>query len=351
MNAPLSTVAPEKAAAPAVDVTLAPQPSVARRVLRTMRLWVDSHSSLQSEEDGRTPLKVDWLRLMPFIGVHLACFAVIWVGWSWPAVIVAGSLYFVRMFAITGFYHRYFSHRSYSTSRFFQFIMAAVGNSSVQRGPLWWAAHHRHHHRTSDQPEDRHSPKQQGFLWAHMGWISAKANFRTDMKLVPDLAKFPELVFLDRFDTMIPFALAMSCLGLGWGLNAFYPELGTGAVQMFIWGFCISTVAVAHGTFTVNSLTHLIGKQVYPSKDTSKNSLIIALITLGEGWHNNHHYYQSSVRQGFRWWQIDITYYLLWSMSCVGLVWDLKPVPQKVIDAAGKLNEPAVAATGSPAAT
>jgi stearoyl-CoA desaturase (Delta-9 desaturase) len=341
MNAPLAPVAPEETTAPAVDVILPPPPSLGRRVLRTMRLWVDSHSSLQSEEDGRTPLKVDWLRLMPFIGVHLACFAVIWVGWSWPAVIVAGALYFFRMFAITGFYHRYFSHRSFSTSRFMQFLMAAAGNSSVQRGPLWWAAHHRHHHRTSDQPEDRHSPKQQGFLWAHMGWISAKANFRTDMKLVPDLAKFPELVFLDRFDTMIPFALAMSCLGLGWGLDAFWPEFGTGALQMFIWGFCISTVAVAHGTFTVNSLTHLIGKQVYPSKDTSKNSLIIALITLGEGWHNNHHYYQSCVRQGFRWWQIDITYYMLWMMSCVGLVWDMKPVPKKVIDAAGKLDEAA----------
>ena len=339
MNAPLAPVAPEETTAPAVEVVLPPQPSLGRRILRTMRLWVDSHSSLQSEEDGRTPLKVDWLRLMPFIGVHLACFAVIWVGWSWPAVIVAGALYFFRMFAITGFYHRYFSHRSFSTSRFMQFLMAAAGNSSVQRGPLWWAAHHRHHHRTSDQPEDRHSPKQLGFLWAHMGWISAKANFRTDMKLVPDLAKFPELVFLDRFDTMIPFALAMGCLGLGWGLDAFWPELGTGPLQMFIWGFCISTVAVAHGTFTVNSLTHLIGRQVYPSKDTSKNSLIIALITLGEGWHNNHHYYQSCVRQGFRWWQIDITYYMLWMMSCVGLVWDMKPVPKKVIEAAGKLNE------------
>ncbi len=346
MNAPLSPVAPAPEAAPAAptaEMVVAPQLSLVRRALRTMRLWVDSHSSCQSEEDGRTPLKVDWFRLMPFLGVHAACIAVIWVGWSWPAVIVAGALYFIRMFAITGFYHRYFSHRSYSTSRFFQFVMAAVGNSSVQRGPLWWAAHHRHHHRTSDQPEDHHSPKQQGFWWAHIGWISAKANFRTDFKLVPDLAKFPELVFLDRFDTMIPFALAMSTLGLGWGLSVFYPELGTSALQMFIWGFCISTVAVAHGTFTVNSLTHLIGRQVYPSKDTSKNSLIIALITLGEGWHNNHHYYQSCVRQGFRWWQIDITYYLLWSMSCVGLVWDLKPVPQKVIDAAGKLNEPAAA--------
>ena len=339
MNAPLAPVT-EEPIATGVSTPVAAQPTLIRRMLRTMRLWVDSHSSLQSEADAQTPQKVDWFRLIPFMGIHAACFAVIWVGWSWPAVILAVVLYVARMFAITGFYHRYFSHRSFSTSRFMQFLMAAAGNSSVQRGPLWWAAHHRHHHRTSDQPEDHHSPRQQGFWWAHVGWVSSKANFRTNLKLVPDLAKFPELVFLDRFDTTIPFLLAMSCLGLGWGLNFIWPELGTSAVQMFIWGFCISTVAVAHGTFTVNSLTHLIGRQVYPSKDDSRNSLLIALITLGEGWHNNHHYYQSSVRQGFRWWQIDITYYLLWTMSCVGLVWDMKPVPQKVIAAAGKLNAP-----------
>jgi stearoyl-CoA desaturase (Delta-9 desaturase) len=333
MNAPLKPMTTDQAATPAVDVVV-PQLSLGRRLLRTMRLWVDSHSSLQSEADGQAPLKVDWLRLMPFIGLHLACAAVIWVGWSWTAVGVAVALYVARMFAITGFYHRYFSHRSFSTSRFMQFLFACAGNSSVQRGPLWWAAHHRHHHRTSDQGEDRHSPRQQGLLWAHMGWFSAKANFRTDLKLVPDLAKFPELVFVDRFDTLVPALLGFGCFGLGWGLNALWPELGTSGLQMFIWGFCISTVAVAHGTFTVNSLTHVFGKQVYPSSDDSRNSLLIALITLGEGWHNNHHYYQSSVRQGFRWWQIDLTYYGLWMMSCLGLVWGMKPVPQKVIAAA-----------------
>ena len=315
-------------------------PTKAQDLWFTFLRWFDSWAGLEYMKTGGVP-KMDWFRCIPIIAVHAMCLGVIWVGVSWTAVAVAVAFYFLRMFAITGFYHRYFSHKAFKTSRPVQFLFALIAMTSVQRGPLWWAAHHRHHHRYSDQPEDRHSPKQQGFLWAHMGWISAKANFRTDMKLVPDLAKFPELVFLDRFDTMIPFVLAMSCLGLGWGLNAFWPELGTGALQMFIWGFCISTVAVAHGTFTVNSLTHLIGKQVYPSKDTSKNSLIIALITLGEGWHNNHHYYQSCVRQGFRWWQIDITYYLLWMMSCVGLVWDLKPVPKKVIEAAGKLNEAA----------
>jgi stearoyl-CoA desaturase (delta-9 desaturase) len=328
MNAPLP---PSSSADPGVqtDVSL-PQPGVIKRVLSTMRLWVDSHSSLQSEADALRPQKADWLRLIPFIGIHLACLTVIWVGWSWTAVTVAIALYAVRMFAITGFYHRYLSHRSYSTSRFFQFVLACIGNSSVQRGPLWWAAHHRHHHRYSDQPEDHHSPRQRGFIWAHMGWVSSKANFRTNLKLVPDLAKFPELMFLDRFDTLIPALLGTSCFFLGYFLNIFYPELGTSGLQMLIWGFCISTVAVAHGTFCVNSLTHIIGTQPYPSKDDSRNSLLIALITFGEGWHNNHHYYQSSVRQGFHWWQIDMSFYALWLMSRVGLVWGLKPVPEKV---------------------
>jgi stearoyl-CoA desaturase (delta-9 desaturase) len=164
------------------------------------------------------------------------------------------------------------------------------------------------------------------------------------MKAVPDLAKFPELVLLDRFDTTIPILLGVGMFFLGYFLNIFWPGLGTSGSQMLVWGFFISTVAVAHGTFTVNSLTHLWGKQVYPSNDDSRNSFLIALITLGEGWHNNHHYYQSSVRQGFRWWQIDITYYGLWCMSKVGLIWGLKPVPAKVIADAGKLMDKPAAA-------
>ena len=177
MNAPVETLPPAESAAPTADVALPPPAPLIIRMLRTMRVWIDSHSSMQSEADGKVPLKVDWFRLAPFIGVHLACFSVIWVGWSWVAVGVALGFYVLRMFAITGFYHRYFSHRTYSTSRVFQFIMGCIGNSSVQRGPLWWAAHHRHHHKYSDMPEDGHSPRQHGFLWSHIGWISAHANF------------------------------------------------------------------------------------------------------------------------------------------------------------------------------
>ncbi len=339
MNAPIDTLPPAEPATTPVEAELPPPPSIMIRMLRTVRVWFDSHSSMQSEADGRVPLKVDWLRLLPFIGVHFACLSVYWVGWSWVAVGVALGMYVLRMFAITGFYHRYFSHRTFTTSRVMQFLMGCMGNSSVQRGPLWWAAHHRHHHKYSDKPEDSHSPRQHGFWWAHVGWISAHANFRTDMKSVPDLAKYPELVLLDRFDTTIPILLGVGMFFLGYGLNMWWPELGTSGGQMLVWGFFISTVAVAHGTFTVNSLTHIWGKQDYPSNDDSKNSLLIALITLGEGWHNNHHYYQSTVRQGFRWWQIDITYYGLWMMSKLGLIWNLKPVPAKVVADRGKLLE------------
>jgi stearoyl-CoA desaturase (delta-9 desaturase) len=332
MNAPLPM--PEAETTERIAELPTPRPGLARHLLLTVCRWFDNHSGV-NELDTTSKPRVDWVRIMPFIAIHLCCLGVIWVGFSWVAAGVAVLLYVARMFAITGWYHRYFSHRTFSTSRPVQFLFAFLGNSSAQRGPLWWAAHHRHHHRHSDQEDDRHSPARQGLLWSHMGWFSAQANYRTDVKLVPDLAKFPELRFLDRFDIIAPVTLALGCFFLGQGLNALWPQLGTSGLQMWVWGFCISTVACAHATFTVNSLTHVFGTQPYPSGDDSRNSLLIALITFGEGWHNNHHYYQSSVRQGFRWWQIDCTYYLLWSMSLVGLVWGLKPVPKRVVLEAG----------------
>jgi stearoyl-CoA desaturase (delta-9 desaturase) len=260
--------------------------------------------------------------------LHLMCFAVIWVGWSWTAVIVAISLYFLRMFAITGFYHRYFSHRSFETSRWTQFLFAAWGNAAVQKGPLWWAAHHRHHHRHSDKETDVHSPITSGFFWSHIGWITCKGNFTTNLKNVPDLAKYPELRFLDRFETLVPILLAASLFGLGSLLESLAPQLGTSGPQLLIWGFFISTIVLFHGTSTINSLCHLMGRKRYKTADESRNSLILALITLGEGWHNNHHHFPASVRQGFYWWEIDITYYVLCVFSWMGLIWNLTPVPE-----------------------
>ncbi len=291
--------------------------------------WFDS-----SVNDGPVPESefkdIDWVRGIPFLGLHLMCFGVIWVGWSWIAVLVAVLLYFIRMFAVTGFYHRYFSHRTFKTSRWGQFLFAVWGNSAVQKGPLWWAAHHRHHHRNSDKETDVHSPHQDGFFWSHIGWITCKGNFPTNLKAVPDLAKFPELRFLDRFETVVPFFLASLLFATGALLNSVAPQLGTSGMQMLIWGFFISTIVLFHGTCTINSLSHLMGGKRYKTSDESRNNLLLALITLGEGWHNNHHHFSASVRQGFYWWEIDITYYFLCLLSWTGLIWDLTPVPQGV---------------------
>jgi stearoyl-CoA desaturase (delta-9 desaturase) len=275
--------------------------------------------------------KVEWFRTLPFWGVHLMCLGVLWVGWSWTAVAVAAALYFVRMFGITGFYHRYFAHRSFKTSRWLQFIAAAVTNASAQKGPIWWAAHHRHHHLHSDDDEDVHSPVRRGFLWGHMGWIFTARNAVTNMRLAPDLAKYPELRFLDRYDVLMPIVLGVATYYLGVYLEFAYPELGTNGMQMLVWGFFISTVAVFHATVSINSFAHLFGSRRYPTNDHSRNNPMLALITLGEGWHNNHHHYSTAVRQGFFWWELDLTYLCLLALSKVGLIWDLKSVPPKYL--------------------
>lgn len=276
------------------------------------------------------PNRFEFRRALPFVFLHVGCLAVIWVGWSWTAVAVAAALYFVRMFAITGFYHRYFSHRTFRTSRAMQFLFAALGNTSVQRGALWWASVHRHHHQHSDQEEDVHSPSLSGFVWAHIGWMTSSKNFPTDYKAVRDLARFPELVFLNRFDLVVPAIFAASLYGFGEILRVFAPQLGTSGGQLFVWGFFISTVVLLHGTLFINSLAHVFGRRRFATDDDSRNSFLLALITLGEGWHNNHHRYMGTARQGFYWWEIDVTYYLLKALSWTGLIWDLKPVPHSI---------------------
>jgi stearoyl-CoA desaturase (delta-9 desaturase) len=252
------------------------------------------------------------------------------VGWSWAAVATAVFLYFARMFAITGLYHRYFCHRAFHTSRAMQFVFALIGLTAVQRGPLWWAAVHRHHHAHSDDEHDVHSPGMKGFLWAHIGWLTSSRNFPTDYRLVKDLVKYPELVFLNRFDLIGPLILLAGLYGFGAALEAFAPALGTSGWQMVVWGFFISTTVLFHGTCLVNSLAHCFGNKRFDNGDDSRNSLLIALVTLGEGWHNNHHQYQASARQGFYWWEVDISYYIIRLMGVFGIVWNIKQVPAGV---------------------
>lgn len=275
---------------------------------------------MSTSEATRSDHRIAWLKAAPFFAVQLAAVAgLFWFGWSWSGALLAVALYYVRMFGVTGAYHRYFSHRTYRTSRAFQFVLALLAMTSVQKGVLWWASHHRHHHRHSDQPTDVHSVLQDGFWWSHVGWIVSRKYDETDLSKVKDLARFPELRFLDRFHVLVPIAYATALYLLG----------GTWAL---FWGFFVSTTLLWHGTFTINSLTHVFGSQRYKTTDNSRNHWLLAVITMGEGWHNNHHYYQRSVNQGFFWWEFDPTYYVLRVLSWFGLVWDLHTPPPHVLE-------------------
>jgi stearoyl-CoA desaturase (delta-9 desaturase) len=293
---------------------------------RTLRRWIDSGAegaSAPSPHDRR----IDWPRVAPFLLLHAGCLGVAWTGASPAAVAVAAMLFAVRMFAVTAFYHRYFSHRAFRTTRAAQLAFAILGASAVQRGPLWWASHHRHHHAHADRPTDSHSAREHGFLWSHLGWFLSRGNFAPRMGRVPDLARFPELRWLDRFDAVVPAALAASLFALGAWLEQAHPALGTSGAQLLVWGFCISTVALYHATFTINSLAHRFGSRRYSTRDDSRNNLWLALLTFGEGWHNNHHHFPAAARQGFFWWEIDIAYYGLRVLAALGIIWDLRPVP------------------------
>lgn len=299
----------------------------------TICQWLDSDFRREGLPDpSKLPEKVNWQRTLPFIFLHLGCLAVFWVGISPVAVGAAVFLYLIRMFAITGFYHRYFSHKTFKTSRFAQFMFAVLGNSSMQRGPLWWAATHRHHHKHSDHEGDIHSPVVSGFAWSHIGWLTSMKNFPTAYKSIPDLSKYPELVFLNRYDQTVPFAYGILMLVIGWVLQTFFPSLRVTVGQFFIWTFFISTTVLLHGTLFINSLAHVWGRRRYATDDDSRNSWLLTFITLGEGWHNNHHRYPHSVRQGFRWWEMDLTYYGLKMLSWTGIIWDLRPVPKAIIE-------------------
>ncbi len=267
--------------------------------------------------------------------MHIACLGVFFVPFKWSYVALCLGFYFLRMFAITAGYHRYFSHRTFKTSRVFQFILAAFGSLSWQSGVLWWASLHRHHHSFSDKPQDVHSPVQRGFWYSHMGWIFDEKNQPTKWNLIQDFAKFPELRFLDRYDGWFGFFVLV-------GLYYF------GGVGAALWGWVVSTVLLWNGTFFINSLAHVWGNRRYKTTDDSRNNWFLALITLGEGWHNNHHHFMNSTRQGFFWWEIDISYYILRLFALFGIVWDLKEVPPHVQSDYAPLVESSAMLTSPP---
>jgi len=267
--------------------------------------------------EATTRITFKWSSL-PFFLSHLAALGIFFVPFRWSLVALCLGLYLVKMFGITAGFHRYFSHRTFKTSRVFQCVLAVLGGLSVQRGALWWAAHHRHHHRYSDQHGDLHSPGLQGFLHAHVGWILDAANNDTNYERVGDLSRYPELVWLNRWHVLPGLLLAIALFAIG-------------GLPWLFWGFFFSTVLTWHATFAINSLTHMFGRRRFRTKDDSRNSWVLAILTLGEGWHNNHHYYKASARQGFFWWEVDVSYYVLRLLEKVGLVWELKEPPRELV--------------------
>jgi len=286
------------------------------RILKAFRHWFDSGAAA-ADADARS---IDWARVAPFLAMHVGCLGVFWTGASFTSVILAAALFALRMFAITAFYHRYFSHRAFRTSRAAQLLFAVLGASAAQRGPLWWASHHRHHHAHADQPSDCHSARMHGFLWSHVGWFLSSENFATRHSRIGDLGRYPELRWLDRFDAAVPALLAVALFAAG-------------GLELVVWGFCVSTVALYHATFTINSLAHRFGTRRYATRDDSRNNFWLALLTFGEGWHNNHHHYPVAARQGFYWWEVDLAYYGLRVLSALGIVWDLRSVPPSAREA------------------
>ena len=259
----------------------------------------------------------DLLTQALYWGIHASCLLVFWVGASAADLALLAATFYARMFGITGAYHRYFSHKTYKTSRAFQFALAVLACSATQKGPLWWAGNHRSHHKHADQPDDLHSPSH-GLYHAHQGWILGGRWDATPLDRIADFARYPELVWLNRNHYLPPLALAVACAAIG-GFSG------------LLWGYAVSTVLLWHATYTINSLAHTWGTRRYDTPDTSRNNPWLALLTMGEGWHNNHHHYCASARQGFRWWEIDVTYYLLRALQRVGLIWDVREPPAHVM--------------------
>jgi stearoyl-CoA desaturase (delta-9 desaturase) len=265
---------------------------------------------------GRGSRAMAGLSLVLLVAMHLACLAVFVVPMSRALVALAVASYAVRMFAITAGYHRYLSHRAFKTSRTFQFLLAFVGTAAMQNGPLWWASWHRRHHAHSDTPADVHSPAQHGFWQAHLGWVLGPAQGTPDLSNVRDLTRWPELRWLNRHE-WVPIVLwALACFGIA-GLNG------------VVWGFVVSTILCFHATLCINSIAHVWGSRRYVTSDDSRNNLLLAIVTLGEGWHNNHHHDMRAARQGRLWWEVDVTYYVLRLAAALGIVWDLHPPTER----------------------
>jgi len=307
--------------------------STNRKTAWPLRLWywLFNQGALYENLSEQEKQRLDYFRLAMFVLLHLACLAVFYVGISWLALLTALLLYLSRMFFITAFYHRYFSHRSYSVSRPVQLLMAIAACTAAQRGPLWWASHHRAHHASSDTARDPHSPRN-GFLNSHLFWFFRCRNFPIQEHRIKDLLRFRELKLLERINWLPFLLLLFFCYALGALLASHFPDANTSGLQLVVWGGLVSTVLLYHATYSINSLAHVYGTRRFNTRDNSRNNRWLALLTLGEGWHNNHHRYPASARQGFYRDEWDLSYAVLTVFASFGWIENLRAVPDAVLE-------------------
>jgi len=244
--------------------------------------------------------------------LHLGCLGVFFVPFDSHAVAIFCGAYLIRGFGVSVIYHRYFAHRTFRTSRVMQFLFGLYGTTTVLGGPLWWAQTHREHHRHADTPDDIHSPRYQGFVYSHCGWFLTHAHRDVDLSKVSDLARFPEMMFLERWGG----AFKLLYIGCAYWLFG---------VVGLVWGFFVPTVVVIQMVHWIQSVSHSLGGyRRYPTPDESRNHWLFGVVSMGEGFHHNHHAFPASARLGLLWWEIDVGYYLLVGLAWLRLIRDLR---------------------------
>jgi stearoyl-CoA desaturase (delta-9 desaturase) len=260
------------------------------------------------------------LTVLIFWTVQVSALLVFIVPFAWGLVALWAASHFTRAVGLTLAFHRYFAHRAFQMNRAARFFWAFVGTAAMQKGPLWWAGHHVNHHRFADRDGDPHSPMVSGVYYAHIGWFLNDARhdrLGPSNPVVRDFSSAPEIAFLDRYFFIPPLLLA-AAMYLG------------GGMRWLVWGFCLPTMTLAHATFAINTVNHMFGSRRFDTIDESRNNALTALMAAGEGWHNNHHRYQRAARNGFYWWEVDLTWYVIKAMSLLGLAWDLQSVPERI---------------------
>ena len=252
--------------------------------------------------------------------VQVSALLVFAVPFAWGYVALWAVSHFARAVGLTLAFHRYYAHRAFQMNRAARFIWTFAGVAAMQKGPLWWAGHHVYHHKFADRDGDPHSPKVSGFYYAHIGWFLNDQKYKKidpSNPVVRDFSKYPDVRLLDEYYFLPPLLLGLAMYAIG-------------GFPWVVWGFCLPTMTLAHATFAINTVNHLYGSRRFETRDESRNNAITALFAAGEGWHNNHHRYQRAARNGFYWWEIDITYYVILAMQAVGLAWDVQRVPDRI---------------------